>query len=218
LISIRGLEVTFGRTRAISVLDLELQSGISGLFGPNAAGKSTLLRVIAALQEFARGEVLIDENPVSLRDEAFRRLVGYLGHDSGLYTRLTVRENLDLFARLHGVPVARVDTVIGELDLDTVADQSVGALSAGFRRRTGVARAVVHDPQILLLDEPYANLDDEAADRVSAAIRNWWSAGKYAVVASHGAKRVKEYADASIILQHGRVVSHRVRLPEGAPA
>ncbi|MFN2526758.1 MAG: ATP-binding cassette domain-containing protein [Actinomycetota bacterium] len=218
MINISDLEVSFGRTRALTRIDLELRPVITGLFGPNAAGKSTLLRVLAALQEFERGAVLYEGRPVSLGDEGFRRLVGYVGHDSGLYPGLTVRENLNLFARLYGVPSARVDGVIDELDLAPFAKLSVGALSAGYRRRAAVARALIHSPQILLLDEPYANLDDEASDRVSAAIRNWWSDGRYAVVASHGAKRVKAFADASIILQQGRVVSYRVRLPEGVKA
>lgn len=218
MISISDLEVGFERTIALSEVNLEIRPGITGLFGPNAAGKSTLLRVLAGLQEPRRGRVLFDDAAISARDEGFRRRVGYLGHESALYSSLTVRENLALWGRLHNAPSSNIDTVIERLDLRSFAVSRVGALSAGLRRRAAVGRALVHDPQLLLLDEPYANLDDDSAERVSSAIRDWWSPGKYAVVASHGAKRVKAFADASVILQHGRVVSYRVRLPEGAEA
>ncbi|HEX2239827.1 MAG TPA: heme ABC exporter ATP-binding protein CcmA [Actinomycetota bacterium] len=214
MISIRDLEVTFGRTVALSDLHLEIGPGIAGLFGPNAAGKSTLLRVIAGLQETTRGEVLWNEQPVNVRDEGFRRAVGYVGHDAGLYRALTVQENLQFFGLLYGT-TAKIEQVVARLNLESLASTRVGELSAGLRRRAAVARALVHDPQILLLDEPYANLDDDAANLVSAAIRDWWSDGRHALVASHGAKRVKAFADASIILQRGHVVSHRARVAEG---
>lgn len=216
MISIRDLEVIFGRTIALTGLRLEIQPGIAGLFGPNAAGKSTLLRVVAGLQEFSHGEVLWNAQRVNMRDEAFRQAVGYLGHEAGLYGNLTVRENVALFARLYGKTEANADRVVEQLALNSFANTRVHALSAGLRRRAGVARALVHDPQILLLDEPYANLDDDAAEIVSTAIREWWSDGKHALVASHGAKRVKAFADASIILQRGHVVSHRARLAESS--
>lgn len=216
MISVRDLEVIFGRTIALHGLRLEIRPGVAGLFGPNAAGKSTLLRVLAGLQELSHGEVLWNEQRMSLRDERFRQAVGYLGHESGLYGSLTVRENLELFGRLYGKTGASVDHVVAQLDLSAFANTRVGVLSAGLRRRVGVARALVHDPQILLLDEPYANLDDDAAELVSTAIRNWWAQGKHAVIASHGAKRVKAFADASIILQRGRVVSHRARVAESS--
>ncbi len=216
MISIRDLEVTFGRTIALAGVRLEIHPGITGLFGPNAAGKSTLLRVLAGLQEITHGEVLWDDGPVSLRDEAFRHSVGYVGHDAGLYGDLTVHENLELFAGLYGQTPADVTRVVERLDLEALMATRVRALSAGFRRRVAVARALVHDPRLLLLDEPYANLDDDAAELVSSAVTDWWSDGRHALVASHGAKRVKAFADGSIILQHGRVVSHRARRAAGA--
>jgi ABC-type multidrug transport system ATPase subunit len=115
-------------------------------------------------------------------------------------------ENLALFARLHGVAERRVDEVLEELGLARRRDFLVGALSAGLKRRASVARALLHHPDLLLLDEPYANLDDDASDLVSAAVRRWRGPGRAALVATHGAKKVKRFADAGLILRDGRAV------------
>lgn len=212
MIDISGLTVVYGRTRALDGVTLTLYDGITGLFGPNGAGKSTLLRVLAGLLRPNAGRVRYDGAELSARDEALRARVGYAGHQPGLYGRLTVRENLQLFARLHGAPMSNVDSVLARLGLDRRAEQRVEDLSAGFVRRAAVARALVHDPDLLLLDEPYANLDDAAADALSATVVSWHRPGRIAVIATHGAKRVKPFADASLILQRGAPVSYRRRV------
>jgi heme exporter protein A len=206
VIILRDLEVRYGRTIALRPMSLRLFEGVTGLFGPNGAGKSTLLRVLAGLLRPSAGQAVLDGRPMRASDPAFRRLVGYAGHSSGLYSRLTVRENLELFATLHDAPRKRVDAVIEELGLTARATTPAGELSAGLRRRAAVARA------LLLLDEPYANLDDEACELVSAAVVRWRAPGRTAVIATHGAKRVKRFADASVILQRGEVVSYRRRV------
>lgn len=218
MIEIRDVTIAFGRTVALSELTLEIPPGITGVFGPNGAGKSTLLRALAGLLRPARGEMRIDGVPARVGDESFRRRIGYAGHSSGLYPHLTLRENLDLFARLHGAPRDAAADTATALGIGDHLDQRVGELSAGFKRRAAVARALLHAPQVLLLDEPYANLDDEAADLMSAALKTWRGPGRFALVATHGAKRVKSFADGSLILQRGRAVSHRIRIPDEAPA
>jgi heme exporter protein A len=210
LIPVENLSVVFGRTVALHGVELELHPGVTGLFGPNASGKSTLLRVLAGLLRPTTGAAYWDGRPVSASDESFRRCIGYCGHEAGLYARLTVRENLLLFARAYGVDDLRIDDVGERLGLADRLQIQVGDLSAGLVRRVSVARAMLHDPQILLLDEPYANLDDDASGLVSSAISDWNAPDRFAVVASHGAKRVKAYASASLILKRGRVVSYRV--------
>lgn len=208
MISTRDVRVVFGGTIALNAVDLELEAGIVGLFGPNGSGKSTLLRVFSGLLPPTAGAVLLEGAPIDLRDESVRRRLGYAGHASGLYDTLTVRENLELFARLYGA-VQRVERVIDALGLQSVVGTRVANLSAGWVRRVAVARAMVHDPDLLLLDEPYANLDDDASETVSTAIRAWKSAGKIAVIATHGAKRVRAFADAGIVLRRGEVASYR---------
>jgi ABC-type multidrug transport system ATPase subunit len=113
-----------------------------------------------------------------------------------------------LFARLYGVGTEKVDATIASLDLQQRSGTAVGQLSAGLKRRAGVARALLHDPDLLLLDEPYAHLDDEASQAVSDAVRAWRAPGRTAVIATHGAKRIKEFTDDRVVLQRGQVVSH----------
>jgi heme ABC exporter ATP-binding subunit CcmA len=205
VIELRGITVAFGRTLALDAVDASFDDGITGLFGQNASGKSTLLRVIAGLLTPTSGEVLVDGRSFDVRDEDFRRDIGFAGHASGLYADLTTRENIELFARLYGTANDAVDRVLTALGLEAAANTRVGALSAGTKRRAAVARALVHEPRLLLLDEPYANLDEETSDLVTDAIRAWEAEGRIGVVASHGAKRVKAYASAGLVLGRGRV-------------
>jgi heme ABC exporter ATP-binding subunit CcmA len=208
MIAVEDLRVVFGRTIALDGIDVELAPGVVGLFGPNASGKTTLLRVLAGLQAPARGRVRINGMTPNVADEDFRRLVGFAGHRSGLYERLTVQENLELFAKLHGASSERVTRTIDTLSLAPFAWAPVGSLSAGSKRRVAVARAVLHEPQILLLDEPYANLDDDASALVSDAVKAWRAPDRIAVIATHGAKRVRAFADSGVVLQRGRLVRY----------
>lgn len=211
MIRLEDVRVLYGRTLALDAIDLTLGEGITGLFGQNGSGKSTLLKVVAGFVRPTHGSVRAGDRQVKLGDEDWRKLIGYAGHEPGLYGRLTVEENLTLFARLYDAPAERVDVLLEKLGLADRSASRVDALSAGLKRRVSVARALVHDPRVLLLDEPYANLDDEAAEQVSAALTEWRQPGRLALVATHGAKRVKAFADAGIILKQARVVSHRVR-------
>jgi heme exporter protein A len=211
VIRLEEVRVMYGRTLALESISLDLGEGIVGLFGQNGSGKSTLLKAIAGFVKPSRGSILAGDAPVRLRDEGWRRMVGYAGHEPGLYGRLTVLENLELFGRLYGIGPARAEELLDALGMEERRNSRVDSLSAGLKRRASVARALLHEPAVLLLDEPYANLDDDAADRVSQAVRAWRRPGRVALIATHGAKRVKEFADAAIILKQARVVSYRVR-------
>ena len=206
MISVEGVRVVYGRTVALDDLNVDFGPGITGLFGQNGSGKTTLLRTIAGLLRPARGRVAIAGRNVHPADEASRGLIGYVGHEPGLYERLTVRENLELFAGLHGTGTDRIAELLEALDLDRFAHTPAEELSAGTSRRAAVARALVHDPRVLLLDEPYANLDDDAAALVSESIQTWAAPERAAVIATHGAKKVKAFADAGVILRDGRIV------------
>ena len=207
-VEIENLAVTFGRTLALDDIELDIGPGITGLFGPNGSGKSTLLRAICGLVRPATGDIRLDGRPASLKDEALRARIGYAGHESGLYPQLTLQENLELFTRLYGVADTRIADVLEALDLAHQKGSQVAVLSAGTKRRAAVARAILHEPDLLLLDEPYANLDDAASDRVTAAIVHWSSNGRTAIVATHGAKKVRPYATGGVVLQRGRVARH----------
>ena len=209
MIRIEKLTVRFGRTVALREIDLLLEPGIVGMFGPNGSGKSTLLRTLAGLLKPASGRVTFGGAPVRASDEGWRRRLGYAGHQPGLYEELSVRENLALFARLNGARDGAVDEVLESIGLNDRAGDRVSTLSAGLQRRVGVARAMVHEPQILLLDEPYANLDDDAADRISAMVRAWDSGDRLALVATHGARRLKAFAGHGLVLRQGTVATYR---------
>jgi heme exporter protein A len=219
MISLDSVTVAFGRTIALDDVTLDVHEGITGLFGQNGSGKSTLLRVLCGLLRPTNGSVEILGRRASARDEDLKRHIGYVGHDSGLYPMLSVEENLALFARLYGAPEKRCREVLDALGIGGWARTPSRELSAGMRRRAAVARALVHDPAVLLLDEPYANLDDDAAALLSAAIVSWRRSDRVCIVATHGAKKVKAYADAGVILQRGRVQSAGIyRRAENVPA
>jgi heme ABC exporter ATP-binding subunit CcmA len=207
MISTSSLRVVFHRTVALHDLDLSIGPGVTGLFGQNGSGKTTLLRVLAGLLRPSSGSVALEGVAPSRAPEELRRSIGYVGHRSGLYGRLTIVENLQLFARLYDVVDERIDEVVTTLGLGGRADSRVSDLSSGWKRRAAVARAILHEPRFLFLDEPYANLDDDASALVSRAVAGWNSAERVALVATHGAKRVKPYAVAGIILRDGRIVT-----------
>ena len=210
MIEMRDVSVAFGNTLALDSVNLTLAEGITGLFGQNGSGKSTLLRVITGLLRPRTGSVLVDGAELDVKDEDFRRSVGFAGHGAGLYADLTVRENLELFGRLYGVAGREIDDIVDQLALQESIGKRVATLSAGTKRRVSVARALVHRPRFLFLDEPYANLDTDSSDLVSAAIQQRRTDGGVAVIASHGAKRVKAYATAGVVLDRGRVATHGV--------
>ena len=218
-IDVQDLGVNFGRTAALRDVTMEVPEGITGLFGPNASGKTTLLRVLAGLLRPTTGTVQLFGRPLTTRDESLRARIGYAGHRSGLYGRLSVVENLTLFERLYGIDgQGRASLLVEQLDLGERASTAVTDLSAGYRRRAAVARALLHEPDLLLLDEPYANLDDEASERVSNAITSWRAPGRCALIATHGAKKVKQYADGGLILKHGRVIRQGTYEATGFPS
>lgn len=209
MIEIKGVRAVYSRTVALDRVDLSIGPGVTGLFGPNGSGKSTLLRVIAGLHRPAHGRVLFDGAERRPADESLRRRIGYSGHDAGLYARLSVEENLALFAALWGADAARIPIVLEQVGLADRAGARVYELSAGLKKRASVARALVHEPDILLLDEPFATLDDEASDLLTEAIKAWRAPDRCAVIATHGAKRLKSFADASVVLRRGLVASDR---------
>lgn len=213
MIELEDVRAVYARTIALDNVRLSIGPGITGLYGPNGSGKSTLLRVIAGLHRPTQGRVLFDGSARRASDENVRRRIGYAGHEAGLYSRLSVEENLSLFAALWGADRSRVPLVLEQVGMTDRARSRIDELSAGLKKRASVARALVHEPDILLLDEPFATLDDEAADLVTEAIRSWRGPGRCAVIATHGAKRLKSFADASVVLRRGLVASDR-RLDE----
>lgn len=197
----------FGRERVLRGLSLDVPSG-GGLavFGPNGSGKSTLLRVLAGLLRPARGTVLVGGEDLFAVPGARRRL-GYVGHEPMLYGGLTLRENLDLYAALYGLTAARsrIDAVCALLDLTRYRETPVGRLSRGLSQRAAVARAIVHAPAVLLLDEPFAGLDPDAATRLAAHLDGFRRGGGAVVLATHQPAEALRTADEARALAGGRL-------------
>jgi heme exporter protein A len=209
----------FGRTAALDGIDLELPAGASlAVLGSNGAGKSTLLRLLAGLARPTSGSLSVAGAPAHL--PAARRRVGFIGHASLLYPQLTARENLLFAARLHQVPdaAARAELWLERAGLARVADLAVGGFSRGMSQRLAIARGLVHDPLLLLLDEPFAGLDARAAARLAEQLAALHQAGRTLVLVTHDPKRAAELGDRAIVLAAGRVVFDSRERPAGAEA
>jgi heme exporter protein A len=206
VIELRGVWREFGERVALDELDLSLAAGESlVVLGPNGAGKTTLLRVLATLLRPSGGEARV--LGCSLPDEAWklRGRIGYLGHEPLLYRDLSGRENLRFGARLHGIERAAAETRIEELlraiGMERRADERVAELSAGMRQRLSICRCVLHEPELLLLDEPDSNLDVEGRELARALIGP--GAGRTRVVVTHDPERHLPDADQTLRLGIG---------------
>jgi heme exporter protein A len=202
-IELEGLTRRYGDREALSDVSLALEPGRTlVIFGPNGAGKTTLLRVLATLLRPHGGTTRVLERELPRDGWAVRGRIGFLGHASLLYRDLTARENLRFHARLHDVPRARVDELLGAVGLRSRADDPVHTYSRGMVQRAAVARAVLHDPELLLLDEPTSNLDPHAAELVEPLIGA--ASGRTRVLTSHDPVGGLQGADLALGLRAGR--------------
>jgi heme exporter protein A len=202
-IELDGLTRRYGERVALDGLTLSLEPGRTlVVFGPNGAGKSTLLRVLATLLRPHAGTARVLGRELPREDWAVRGKVGLLSHDPLLYRDLSARENLEYHARLHGVPAGRAEELLGAVGLTLRAGDPVHTFSRGMVQRLAVCRAVLHDPPVLLLDEPRANLDPQAAALVEPLIGA--SSGRTRVVTSHDPAGGLAEADVALGLRGGR--------------
>ena len=201
-ITARDLGRRYGERPALENLSFELEPGRTlAVFGSNGAGKSTLLRLLAGLLRPHSGR--LDVLGADLPKEAWRvrGRIGYLGHDPLLYGELSPRENLTFHARLHGVVGERVEQVLGAVGLTDRADDPIRELSRGMVQRAAVARAVLHGPELLLLDEPRAGLDPAAVDLLEPLIGR--SSGRTRVLVSHDVEAALADCDLALGLRAG---------------
>jgi heme exporter protein A len=170
-LQVEGLARHYGEREALSGVSLSLAEGRTlVVFGPNGAGKTTLLRILATLLRPHAGSVSVLGSSVPEESWAIRGRLGLLGHEPLLYRELTARENLRFHARLHGVSDARVEELLEAVAMSSRAREPLRSLSRGMVQRVAIARAVLHDPELLLLDEPGANLDPAAIELVAPLI------------------------------------------------
>ncbi len=210
----RRLHKRLGNRSALADVDLALEKGrFLTLFGPNGAGKSTLLRVLAGLIPPTSGEVLVEGRPVLAGGAEGRRSIGLLSHASFLYDSLTARENLAFYARLYGLarPGERVQRLLERVGLDLFAGDPVRGFSRGMVQRLAIARAIVHEPRALLLDEPYTGLDQRATEVLTDLLREYKDQGRTILMVSHNYREGLALADEVAVLVAGRVALRRSR-------
>ncbi|MCW3068585.1 MAG: ccmA [Solirubrobacterales bacterium] len=200
---VEGLARRYGEREALSGVTLTLEAGQTlVVFGPNGAGKTTLLRVLATLLRPHAGTVSVLGSSLPEQSWAVRGRVGLLGHEPLLYRELTARENLRFHARLHGVADGRVDELLDAVAMTARGREPLRTLSRGMVQRVAVARAVLHDPELLLLDEPHSNLDPAAIELVSPLIGS--ASRRTRVICSHDPTGGLAEADVVLGLRAGR--------------
>ena len=201
-LKLRGIRKRYASVTALRGVDITLAPGGSlAILGPNGAGKSTLLRIMAGLAHPTAGRI---EFAGGKHD---RGQVGYLGHATLLYPELTARENLIFAGRLYGVdsPQARADQLLAEEGLGEVAERRVSGFSRGMAQRLSIARARVHSPKLLLLDEPFTGLDEPAAQRLTERLTALSTEGHGLVLTTHEISRAARLARSAVILVDGTV-------------
>jgi len=214
---------TFGPRRALDGVCFEVPAGsLTGFVGANGAGKTTTMRTVLGVVEHDSGTITWQGAAI---DDAFRRRIGYMPEERGLYPRMQVRRQLVHLARLHGSSAVdarrRTDDLLERLDLGERADDQVDALSLGNQQRAQIAAALVHDPELLLLDEPFSGLDPVAVDRLTELLGEVAGSGVPVLFSSHQLELVERLCDRVVVLAAGRVVAHgevaALRNDRGAP-
>ena len=208
-IVLENVEKRFGRIAALDGIDLLVPGGAVALLGPNGAGKSTLLRVVAALSKPTHGRIFIRGVDVRKEPERVRADIGLISHQTLLYEDLTADENLRFYGRLYGLGdlIERVRQALAEVGLSGREHDRVRGYSRGMKQRLAVARATLHQPAILLLDEPFAGLDAAACAMLSERLRQLRREGRTVILVTHDLQRCLDLADRFAILNRGRFVA-----------
>jgi ABC-2 type transport system ATP-binding protein len=205
---VRGVSKWYGDIVAVSNVSFGVAPGVTGLLGPNGAGKSTLLKMICGLHAPSAGEIRIDGEPVRGRPVVYRRL-GLVSEQETIYPFLTGREFVLLNARLQKVPDTRdaVDRAIATVEMGPAADRKVGGYSKGMRQRIKVAGALVHDPDIILMDEPLNGTDPVQRLHLIRLIRRLGRSGKTVIVSSHVLEEVERFAQNIVVIVNGKLAA-----------
>ena len=212
MIEVRDLHKAFGQVIAVDGVSFVARDGeVTGLLGPNGAGKTTTLRCLYTLMQPDRGQVLVDGIDAAIDPVAVRRRLGVLPDARGLYKRLTARENIAYFARLHGLDEAtiraRTDAAIATLEMADFADRRSEGFSQGQRVKTAIARALIHAPNNVILDEPTNGLDVMATRAMREFLKRLKREGRCVLFSSHIMQEVAALCDRIVVIAHGKVVA-----------
>ncbi|MFN8484843.1 MAG: heme ABC exporter ATP-binding protein CcmA [Anaerolineae bacterium] len=208
LLSVRRLSKRFGAFWALRDVDLDVRDGeVVTLFGPNGAGKTTLMRIVAGLSKPSAGEIDMGGVAVRANNTAARRILGFVSHQPLVYPDLTAQENLVFFSKLYDLPEAeaRAASLLKRVGLAHRAHQPLRQFSRGMQQRVAIARALLHDPRLLLLDEPYTGLDPAAMDWLTGMLAELKRQGHTILMTSHDLDRGVAVANRVAILASGRL-------------
>jgi heme exporter protein A len=211
-VAIHRLGKTIDQRPILRGINLDVSAGQAvAIVGANGAGKSTLLRILATLTPPTEGSVELFGQPLDKGGSAIRRRIGLISHQSLLYRDLTARENLEFFSKLFGVanPKARAMTLLDVVGLADRANDLVRTFSRGMTQRVSIARALVHRPELILADEPFAGLDVASVDVVARIINQLREIGRTVLLVDHDIQRSLELTDRVVVLRGGRVVIDR---------
>jgi heme exporter protein A len=204
---------TFGRHRALADVSLAFVPGrVAAVLGPNGAGKSTLLGLLSTLSQPSQGRITLGDEELS-RHSPLRATIGYVGHEPGVYGDLSARQNLRLFASLYGMASAeRIDEMLARVGLDGVRREAAArTFSRGMLQRLALARALLHEPEILLFDEPGAALDPAGAAWLAGELQREREAGRLVVLVTHDLAAAAAIATHVVVLRRGRVARDEAR-------
>jgi sodium transport system ATP-binding protein len=212
MIEVNNLHKSFGKVQALRGVSFRAADGeITGLLGPNGAGKTTTLRILYTLLEPDEGVALIDGLDVRLKTREAQTRIGALPDNHGLYPRLTARENIRYYGSLHELSgkdlETKIDTMTRLLDMGEFIDRKTDGFSSGQRLKVAIARALVHDPQNVLLDEPTNGLDVMSTRAMRAFIQNLAEEGKCVLFSSHVMQEVSALCDQIVVISQGTVVA-----------
>ena len=209
-LTIHDVSRHYGRRRALSHVSLTLHTGqLVALLGPNGAGKSTLLGMLATLVRPSVGSIQYGNHSHTDVASGLRAQIGFLSHDLQLYAELTARENLEFFAGLYGLddPPSRANAALDRAGLGSRADDVVDGYSRGMRQRLALERSLLHDPRLVLLDEPFTGLDEMSANVLADRLRRLKDAQRIVLLATHDLDVADGLVDRSVMLKKGRMVA-----------
>ena len=208
MIVVKNLTKSFGTHYALRGINLEIPTGtFLSIFGPNGAGKTTFIRILSTLSRPSTGEIYFDDKNLRDHAESFRQRIGVIGHSTFLYDELTAFENLQFYAKLYSLPDARkrIQQALEEVGLLARADDFVRTFSRGMQQRLSIARAMLHQPDILLLDEPFTGLDQHASSMLKHWLSELKSEKRTILLVTHDLTHGLELADQVAIFVRGKV-------------
>lgn len=209
VIAVTGLTKTFGNLYALRNLSFSLNKGeFLTIFGPNGAGKTTLIRILSTITKASSGEIKIADLSFEDDSEKIRRQIGVIAHQTFLYENLTAEENLRFYGKLYDVEnlSKKIETILSEVGLELREKDFVRTFSRGMQQRLAIARALLHEPSILLLDEPYTGLDQHASGMLTNWLNRLRSSEQTILMVTHDLEQGLELADRIAILVEGQLV------------